>query len=102
MKTLHKKDRIQLQKLAHHLEPVVMVGKQGVTENLTNKVNEALLSHELIKVKFIDHKNKKNELLDKIVLKTGCQVVAVIGHVAILYREHPDIEKRKIKLTSSE
>jgi RNA-binding protein len=87
-----------LKKLAHHLDPVVTVGHQGVTESVLAKTEEGLLSHELIKVRFGSHKEEKADLTEILIRFTGSRLVGLIGHVAILYREHPDPEKRRISV----
>jgi len=94
--TLKYSQRKKLKALAHGLRPVIQVGKKGLTGELTAAVDASLLDHELIKMKFVGFKEEKREIIDAIAEKTGCIVVEVIGHVAILYRPHPDGEKRKI------
>ena len=83
---------------AHSLEPVILVGKQGVTSSLIKTTDNALNDHELIKVKFVDLKDQKKALIEEISKKTGSEVVGTIGHVAILFRPNADKEKRKIVL----
>jgi RNA-binding protein len=89
-----------LRGLAHGLRPVVIVGRQGVTDTLMQSVQQALKDHELIKIKFNEFKEKeqKAEILAKIEAATGCQTAGQIGHTAICFRRHPDPEKRKIQL----
>jgi RNA-binding protein len=60
----------------------------------------ALDAAELIKIKFSDHKEKelKTALIDEIASATHSHVAGMVGHVAILFRQHPDPAKRKIKL----
>jgi RNA-binding protein len=89
-----------LRGLAHGLTPVVMVGQKGLTPGVIQSVEEALNTHELIKVKFIDFKEKKDKtfLSDQILKSTGSHLVTTIGHTAIFYRPHSDPEKRKILL----
>ena len=98
MSPLKGSDKKHLKKLAHVLNPVVMVGQKGATDSLIEKVDASLDSHELIKVRFLEFKEEKSRLAEEIARKTGSECVAVIGHVAILYRAHPDEEKRKIRL----
>ncbi|MFC1863810.1 ribosome assembly RNA-binding protein YhbY [Thermodesulfobacteriota bacterium] len=98
MNKLTSQQRKFLKGKAHSLEPVVMVGKNGVSDSLIKLTDEVLKSHELIKVRFIDFKDKKKMLLEEIVERTGSEAVGMIGHVAILYRQNPDEEKRKIDL----
>lgn len=89
----------KLKSLAHHLEPVVMVGQKGITESLTRAVDKALNDHELIKIKFVDFKDDKKNLTDVIVSSVNAAFVGIIGNIAVLYRENPDIpEKERIKI----
>ena len=85
-----------LRKKAHDLKPVVMVGKNGLTDEVLRAADEALMVHELLKVKFIDHKEEKQELSRTAAEKTKSLLVAVIGNIAIFYRENPDSEKKEI------
>lgn len=83
---------------AHHLKPVVMIGAKGITEHLIGSVDLALKDHELIKVKFVEFKEEKKEISQEIVDKTKSELVGLIGNIAIFYRQHPEVEKRKIKI----
>ena len=87
-----------LRSTAHHYKPLVMIGKNGVTPALINAVNEALDEHELIKIKFVDCKDEKNELIDKISNDTESEIIGKIGNTAILYKQNSDKDKRIIKL----
>lgn len=98
MSELTGADRKYLRALAHSLEPIVYVGKNGVTDGLITAVEEALESHELIKIKFNDHKDEKKAIAADIESRTDSHVVGLIGNIATLYREHPDEEQRRIKL----
>jgi RNA-binding protein len=85
---------------AHSLKPVVFVGQKGITASLLASLQEALNAHELIKVKFVDFKDRrmKADCLAEIQRQTGSRLAGSIGHTAILFRPHPDQEKRKIIL----
>lgn len=98
MTELSSAQRKQLRSLAHHVKPVVYVGKQGLTDGLLSAVEDALLSHELIKVKFNDFKEEKKSISERIAAHAGAQVAGIIGNVLILYREHPEPERRAIRL----
>ena len=95
---LTSKQRKSLEKLAHDLSPVVIVGQQGVTENLVKMVETSLKAHELIKVKFNEDKDDKREYSEDIAQRTESTLVRVIGNVAIFYKENEDPEKRQIRL----
>ncbi len=98
MRELTSSERKKLRGLAHNLKPMIHIGKSGIAEAQLAAFNQVLDSHELIKVKFQNFKEQKTELLELITHNTGCQIAGLIGHIAILYREQADVEKRKIQL----
>lgn len=89
-----------LRSVAHSMKPVVFVGQKGVNAMLIRAIQEALEAHELIKIKFIEFKQKdqKEALCEKIERTTESVMIGLIGHVGIFYRIHPDPRKRKVKL----
>lgn len=89
-----------LRGLAHALKPVVLIGKNGLTADVRAAVDEALEAHELIKVKFIEVKDKdqKQALTAEVCQAAGCCRAGLIGHTAILYRPARKPSKRKIVL----
>lgn len=91
-------ERSYLKKAAHHLDPVVMVGQKGLTNSLIQATRDELERRELIKVRFVDHKDDKGDLARKLSLEAKADLVGLIGNTAILYRENPDPEKRVIRL----
>ena len=56
---LNSKQRKFLEKEAHGLSPVVIIGGGGISEGLIEMVNNSLFHHELIKIKFNDYKDEK-------------------------------------------
>jgi RNA-binding protein len=92
--------RKYLRGLAHGLKPLVYLGQKGLTEGLVSSVDEALELHELVKLKFLDFKEKtqKKELAGRIEQRTGAELVGMIGNVAIFYRRQPDEDKRTVAL----
>ena len=92
--TLTGKQRRNLKALAHHLEPVVFVGKEGVTVGLTESIRKALHDHELVKVKFVNLKEQKKELSLLIAEKTESTHVDILGHISIFFKS----TKGKIKI----
>lgn len=96
MTQLTSAQRKYLRQLGHHLDPVIIVGKHGVTDMVVRAISEALEHHELVKVRFNEFKEEKRALTEEIERRTGADIAGVIGHVALLYKEQPDEEKRKI------
>ena len=91
-----------LRGLAHKTKPVVFIGQKGITEGLNRSIDDALTAHELIKLKYIDfkEKEKKTEIAGTIEKTHDCEMVGMIGHTAIFYRRHPEEEKRRIAVPS--
>ena len=94
---LTSKQRKNLEKIAHDLQPVVIVGGAGVTDGVVSMVENSLAAHELIKVKFNEYKDEINELTSELCEKTDATLVRIIGFTAILFREAEEEEDRKIK-----
>ena len=92
---LDTKQRKTLKSKAHHLKPVVIIGKMDINDSVIKTVSESINSHELIKVKFNQHKDRKRELIEIINKKTKTQLISIIGNIAIIYKQNKDINKRK-------
>ena len=99
MDKLKGSQRKNLRSQAHHLKPLVIIGVKGVTDQLIGSVDLALKDHELIKVKFGEFKEEKKEISGQIAQATKSEVVGIIGNIAIFYRQNPEPEKRKIKIS---
>ena len=95
---LTSKQRKNLEKLAHDLQPVVIVGGAGVTDGVISMVDNSLAAHELIKVKFNEYKDEIRELTTELCEKTDATLVRIIGFTVILFREAEEEADRKIKL----
>jgi RNA-binding protein len=85
--TLSGKHNRYLRALGHHLTPVVIIGKEGLTEEVLDKLKEELMTHELIKVKIGKGKLKRKEAVVLLSEKTGAQVVQLLGKTILLYLE---------------
>jgi RNA-binding protein len=100
MKMLKGFEKKYLRGLAHDLKPVVLIGKEGITDGIVRAADEGLCQHELIKIKFNEFKEKaqKETLTDALVKRTGSALIGTIGHTAILFRPQTDPVKRRIQL----
>jgi RNA-binding protein len=100
MKTLKGSEKKYLRGLAHDLKPVVLIGKEGITDGIVRAADEGLCQHELIKIKYNEYKEKeqKKPLTDELVGRTGSALIGTIGHTAILYRPQTDPAKRRIQM----
>ena len=98
MNNLSSSQRSYLRSEAHHLEPVVLIGKHGITDGTIDAIDRVLEARELIKIKFREFKDEKLSLSEKITELTNSQVIGVIGHTVIIFRQNPDSDKRQIHI----
>lgn len=96
MTDLTSAQRKYLRKIGHHLDPIVLIGKQGITDMLVRAVSQALEARELVKVRFNEFKDEKRALSEEIERRTGSRIAGMIGHVVLFYKEHADENERKI------
>lgn len=84
---LTSKNIRQLRSLAHHLKPVIILGKAGLSEGVLSELNAALSYHELIKVRInaLDKQNRRM-VAEEIVQQTSAELVQMIGNIAVFYR----------------
>ena len=89
------KDRAALRGEAHHLAPIVHVGKEGITPTLLTSLDEALRTRELVKVQLIRSAElNAKEAARELAASTGAEVVQVIGRTTTLYRENPELPRK--------
>ena len=86
-----------LKGLGHHLDPIVQIGKDGITDGLVAAMKEALLGHELVKVKVLAEAPIDRKLAGPELAKlTAASFVQVLGRTLLLFKRHPN--KPKIDL----
>lgn len=91
------KQRHHLRALAHHLNPVVQIGHEGVTGAIIAQIDEALAAHELIKVRLgTECPMTRGEVAEAIALGTKSDIAQTIGRVVVAYRRRP--QKPKVDL----
>jgi len=98
MTDLKGSQRKFLRGAAHSYKPAVQIGKVGLSESVIRAIDTALEAHELIKVKNAADRDEREQCVPLIEARLSCECVGTVGRMAILYREHPDPEKRKITL----
>ena len=98
MAALSIQERKRLRQIGHALNPVVMLGGQGLTENVIEETNRALNDHELIKVKIVaEDREARAALIEEIAQATDAQIVQTIGKIVLLYKKAP---KQNAKLSN--
>lgn len=81
--------------IGHHLNPVVTVSENGISEGVLGELERALSDHELIKVKLaLPERDDRAAMLQELVATSGAELVQTIGKMALLYRRNPRVDPK--------
>ncbi|UQA62654.1 ribosome assembly RNA-binding protein YhbY [Polyangium aurulentum] len=95
--SLTGKQRRHLRALGHHLDPVVQLGKHGLTEGIIAAVNDALETHELVKVRIgTECPDDRADVAERLPPAVRAELAQILGRTLLLYRRHP--KEPKIQL----
>jgi len=93
---LTTKQRCLLRGLGHHLDPVVQIGKEGITEPLCAAIAVALARHELIKLRLAESVDgDRHALSAELAARSHAALVQVLGRTILIYRRRPDDKSRR-------
>ena len=97
---LNSRQRAQLRGLANTIDTILIVGKDGITENVVSQADSALKARELIKGKVLETALlTPREVCGELCEKLRAEPVQVIGSKFVIYRENREIPREKrIKL----
>lgn len=91
---LSERQRKFLRGRAHPLDPVVLIGQSGLTDAVAAETARALADHELIKVKVRGaDRAGRDAMFERLAAQTGSTLVTRVGHVAVLYKRHPQMPR---------
>jgi len=91
------KQRRHLRALGHHVEPVVQLGKHGLTDAVIAAIGEALAQHELVKVRVgTECPDDRHDVAERLGPAVKGEIVQVLGRTLLVYRRHP--KEPKIQL----
>ena len=94
--TITSKERAELRAEAHHLTALVHVGQHGLTPAIISSLDDALRTHELVKVQLGKQVDlSARDAAEQLAKAVRADVVQVIGKTTTLYRENPKLEKKK-------
>ena len=83
--------RSELRSQAHKLNPVVLIGDKGLTDEVVAEIDRSLRAHELIKVKAAaDDRDAREQWMREICERLEAHPVQSIGKVLVIYRENPE------------
>jgi RNA-binding protein len=89
------KDRAALRAEANRLSATVHVGHQGIGPAVTQTLDDALRTHELVKVQLSKHADRTpRAIAEELATATQAEVVQVIGRTATFYRHNPELERK--------
>ena len=93
---LTSKERAALRGEAHHLTALVQIGQHGVTDTVRETIDDVLRTRELVKIQLGKSGDAKAKALaNELAEQMGADVVQVIGKTMTLYRENPDLPRKK-------
>ena len=91
---LSGKQRRYLRGLGHDLEPIVQIGKLGLTDAVTSAVDTALHEHELIKVRIgTECPDDRHDVAERLAPAVKSEVAQVLGRTLLLWRKRPKDSK---------
>ena len=94
--TLSGRDRADLRAEAHHLTPLVHVGQHGLSPTVVQSLDDALRTRELVKVQLGRNADvTPKDAAAELAAATGSTVIQVIGKTATLYRENPELPRKR-------
>lgn len=84
------KQRRHLRALGHHLDPLVQLGKLGLTDGIIAAVDAALEQHELVKVRIgTECPEDRHDVAERLPPLVRAELGQVLGRTLLLYRRHP-------------
>ncbi|MFO1321313.1 MAG: ribosome assembly RNA-binding protein YhbY [Burkholderiales bacterium] len=89
--TLTPARRKELKAQAHGLDPVVLIGGNGLTSAVLKEIDASLTAHELIKVHVAgEDRDSRAAMMTEICGALGAESVQLIGRMLVLFRERPE------------
>jgi putative YhbY family RNA-binding protein len=88
---LSRDERLRLKSESHHLEPVVLLGANGLTEAALKEIDRALTAHQLVKVRApASERGDRERLFVEVAERLGAARIQLIGRLMVLFRPLPD------------
>ncbi|WP_326908489.1 ribosome assembly RNA-binding protein YhbY [Sedimentibacter sp. MB31-C6] len=85
------KQRSYLKALANKIDPIMQIGKGGITENVIKQIDDALEARELIKIKVLNNSSlEAKDIANEVAEEVKAEFVQSIGNKFVIYRESED------------
>lgn len=94
---LRGKQKRFLRSQAHHLDPIVQIGKNGLTDTVYDQVDDILEKRELIKITLLQNTDEDiQDVAWRMEEELDCSAVQIIGRIIVLYRPSSKEKYQKI------
>ena len=88
---INSKQRKHLKSLANTMDPKVIIGKNGIKENLLTQIDDTLEANELVKIKILNNNlDDHNDLIQDILKELNAEFVSHMGNKFVIYRQSED------------
>lgn len=95
--SLTSKQKKYLKSQAHHLNPIVQIGKNGLNNEIKTNIRQVLDARELIKIVLLQNTDEDiDEVAEILEVQIGLTVVQKIGKIIVAYKKSDKKENRKI------
>ena len=82
------KERANFRSMANTIQPILQIGKNGISDNFIKQVDDALEARELIKITLLETAGENaKDLANEIAKSVNAEVIQVIGSKFVLYRK---------------
>ena len=82
------KERANFRSMANTIQPILQIGKNGISDNFIKQVDDALEARELIKITLLETAGETaKDLANEIAKSVNAEVIQVIGSKFVLYRK---------------
>ena len=96
---LDKKDKYRLRSIANTLKPIVIIGKDGLSENTIISINDAIRVHELIKISVLKtYEGLDIKDLGSLIASTiDGHLIFTVGRVIVVYKKNKEHNRYGVK-----
>lgn len=96
---LTKQDKYRLRAIANPFKPVVIIGKEGLTENIIIAIKDVIKAQELIKISVLKTYEGLDikELASLICSTIDANLIFIVGRVMTIYKKNKDINRYDVK-----
>ena len=84
---LNSKQISKLRSLASNFDPMIIIGKEGLTDNILEQIDRQLFAHEMVKISVLEGADKSaKEYLHDVAEALNAEEVCSIGRKFVVYK----------------